>query len=220
MRFAALFVAALSASAGEFAVLENGFRLRAERHESLGDTTRLYTDTGTMGLPSSSIVRFEAEEYVKPPALPISPAEPAAAVPLLPVTGDPKELIERAAEKNGLLPEFVHSVAAVESAYQVAAVSPKGALGLMQLMPGTAKELGADPLDPEQNADAGARYLKQLLIKYQHSQDPVRLALAAYNAGPGAVDRYGTIPPYRETQAYVEKVLRKYLAQLKAKKTT
>jgi soluble lytic murein transglycosylase-like protein len=86
----------------------------------------------------------------------------------------------------------------------------------MQLMPGTARDLGANPHDPEQNADAGVRYMKQLLLKYKDSKDPVRLALAAYNAGPGAVDRYGAIPPYRETQAYVEKVLRKYLAQLQS----
>jgi soluble lytic murein transglycosylase-like protein len=86
----------------------------------------------------------------------------------------------------------------------------------MQLMPGTANDLGINPHDPVQNADAGAKYLKQLLLRYQGSSDPVRLALAAYNAGPGAVDRYKNIPPYRETQQYVEKVLRKYLAELRA----
>jgi len=116
---------------------------------------------------------------------------------------------------NGLRPEFVRSVAAVESAYRTAAISPKGAIGLMQLMPATAAELGANPHDPSQNADAGARYLRQLLLKYKDTPDPVRLALAAYNAGPGAVDKYRNIPPYRETQQYVERVLRKYLAELK-----
>ena len=116
---------------------------------------------------------------------------------------------------NGLRPEFVRSVAAVESAYRTAAISPKGAIGLMQLMPATAAELGANPHDPLQNADAGARYLRQLLLKYKDTPDPVRLALAAYNAGPGAVDKYRNIPPYRETQQYVERVLRKYLAELK-----
>jgi soluble lytic murein transglycosylase-like protein len=127
----------------------------------------------------------------------------------------PRDLVNDAAVRNGLRPEFVRSVAAVESNFQPNAVSPKGALGLMQLMPGTAASLGANPKDPAQNADAGARYLRQLLLRYKNSPDQVRLALAAYNAGPGAVDRFKNIPPYRETEAYVEKVLKNYLDQLK-----
>jgi soluble lytic murein transglycosylase-like protein len=126
-----------------------------------------------------------------------------AAVPQL----TPRELVEAAAKKNGLPPNFVHSVVAAESGYQTNAVSPKGAIGLMQLMPGTAKALGADPHDPAQNVEAGAAYLRELLIKYDG--DP-RRALAAYNAGPGAVDKYNGVPPYAETQTYIERVLRKY----------
>jgi soluble lytic murein transglycosylase-like protein len=198
--------------AGEYAVLHNGFRLHAQRHEAIGELTRLHTTTGTMDVPTANIARFEQEEFVPPPPAP--PQAPEQAEPVRP-TPTPQELISDAASKHNLRAEFVHSVAAIESAYRADAISPKGAIGLMQLMPGTAKELGADPHNPAENAEAGVRYLKQLLLKYQNSSDPVRLALAAYNAGPGAVDRYGTVPPYRETQAYVEKVLRKYMAELK-----
>jgi soluble lytic murein transglycosylase-like protein len=195
-------------------VLRNGFRIHAQTHESVGNTTRLHTATGSVDVPSMDIVRFEIEEYVAPAASVEEPVVPAAAVAAAPPT--PRELIEQAAVKHGLRPEFVASVALAESAYRTDAISPKGAVGLMQLMPGTAQELGVDPRDPAQNAEAGARYLKQLLLKYAGSPDPVRLALAAYNAGPAAVDKYRNIPPYRETQQYVERVLRRYLADLKA----
>ena len=199
--------------AGEYAVLQNGFRIYADRHEIVDGKTRLHTGAGHMELPTGDIVGFEIEEYVPPPPPPPKPdvTETQAAAP--PPT--PQELVELAAVNNGLRPEFVRSVAAVESAYRTEAISPKGAIGLMQLMPATAAELGANPHDPLQNADAGARYLRQLLLKYKDTADPVRLALAAYNAGPGAVDKYRNIPPYRETQQYVERVLRKYLAELK-----
>jgi soluble lytic murein transglycosylase-like protein len=108
------------------------------------------------------------------------------------------------AEEASLDPALVAAVAAVESGFNPRAVSPAGAVGVMQLMPGTAAELGvSDPFDPAQNVRAGARYLRNLLDRF----GKLELALAAYNAGPGAVERYGGIPPYRETVEYVKKVL-------------
>jgi soluble lytic murein transglycosylase-like protein len=112
--------------------------------------------------------------------------------------------------------DFVRSVVAAESGFRVNAVSDKGAIGLMQLMPATARDYGADPHDPQQNVEAGTQYLRDLLWKYRNDDHQVSRALAAYNAGPGAVDRYHGIPPYRETLAYVERVLRKYQQRLKA----
>jgi soluble lytic murein transglycosylase-like protein len=198
--------------AGEHAILQNGFRIYADRHEAVEGKIRLHIGTGTMDLPASDVARFELEEYVAPPpaAAPATAEAPKLVVP--PPT--PEELVQQAAVNNGLRPEFVRSVAAVESAFREKAVSPKGAIGLMQLMPGTARDLGVNPHDAAENAHGGAKYLKELLLRYKNASDPVRLALAAYNAGPGAVDRYGTIPPYRETQQYVERVLRRYLKEL------
>jgi soluble lytic murein transglycosylase-like protein len=114
------------------------------------------------------------------------------------------DIIERHAGDSGVPADLVRAVIQVESGFNPAAVSPKGAQGLMQLMPGTARELGvADPFQPEDNIRGGVTYLKRLLEQYSHD---VRLALAAYNAGPASVDRYGDVPPYRETQAYVKKI--------------
>jgi hypothetical protein len=115
-------------------------------------------------------------------------------------------LADRHAETHAINPALVRAVIQAESAWNTRAVSPKGALGLMQLMPQTATELGVvDPFDPAQNIKAGVRYLKRLLDRYDGSAE---LALAAYNAGPGAVDKYGgTVPPYRETRAYVRKIV-------------
>jgi soluble lytic murein transglycosylase-like protein len=114
-------------------------------------------------------------------------------------------LIERYARARGLRPDLVRAVIQVESAFDPFARSPKGALGLMQLMPATADELGVDdPFDPEANIRGGTAYLRELIDRFGGNEE---LALAAYNAGPGAVERHGqAIPPYRETQDYVRKV--------------
>jgi soluble lytic murein transglycosylase-like protein len=209
VKFVLLLLTAIPLFAGEYAVLSSGMRIRIERHERVGDMMRLIDKDAITELPASVIASFEIEEYVPPPPPPIVPPAPAAPPPApAPARSkDPRILVHEAAVRNGLPPKFVESVARVESNLRQDAVSPKGATGVMQLMPGTAKMLAADEKDLEQNIDAGTRHLRDLLIKY--NGDVVK-ALAAYNAGAGAVDRYRGIPPYRETQDYVNKVINKY----------
>jgi len=114
-------------------------------------------------------------------------------------------LIRQHATEHRIRPDLVRAVIQVESAFNPRAVSPKGAMGLTQLMPATAKQFGViDPFNPAENIRAGVSYLRQLLDRYDHDE---QLALAAYNAGPGAVDKYGSkVPPYKETQNYVLKI--------------
>ncbi len=113
-------------------------------------------------------------------------------------------VLREAAQRRGLNPLLLEAVAWRESRFHQGAISPKGAIGVMQLMPGTARDLGVDPRDLQQNVDGGAIYLRRMLDRYNGN---LTLALAAYNAGPGAVDRYGGVPPYRETQEYVSAIL-------------
>jgi soluble lytic murein transglycosylase-like protein len=207
-----IFVAAASCSwGGEYAILSTGFKIHAESHVVEGDRVKLSTDKGVIELPVTLVSSFEMEEYTAPPpSVPIAPAEAAQATPAAP--RNTRDLVTEAAQHAGLPPAFVHSIVKAESAYQTNAVSPKGAIGLMQLMPTTAAALHANPYDVKQNVEAGVAYLRELLIKYQNDANQVAKAIAAYNAGPGAVDKYNGVPPYRETVNYVNQVVKQYIA--------
>jgi soluble lytic murein transglycosylase-like protein len=116
-------------------------------------------------------------------------------------------LIASASRKYGVPTALVKSIVATESNFRCDAVSSRGSIGLMQLLPSTARQYGADASIPEQNIDAGTRYLRFLIDRYCHSRSPLKNAIAAYNAGFCAVDRYHGVPPFRETQGYVNRVL-------------
>jgi soluble lytic murein transglycosylase-like protein len=197
--------AAIPSLAAEYAVLETGFRIRAAGHEPAGDRVRLFLESGgVIEIPATQVLSFEREDYVAP-----APATPAL------TDEEPFDLnttIKAIAGRTELPEALVHSVIAAESAYNPAAVSVKGAIGLMQLMPDTARELEVNPLDPEENVQGGASYLKQLLERYTGSDDQLVRALAAYNAGPGAVERYKGLPPYSETRAFVRRVIERFLS--------
>ena len=193
------------------AVLASGARMHIDRHEADGAKVRLFHGTGFVELDSTVVRGYEADEHVAEVPVPAQDAIPAeasgsgaAAAPSTPL-----ELADAAADRYGLPRELVRSVMAAESGFQPQAISPKGAIGLMQLMPGTAQALGADPRDPAQNVDAGTRYLRDLLEKYNYG---LRHALAAYNAGPGAVDKFNGVPPYRETINYIGRIEKKLRA--------
>lgn len=190
----ALSLAAATPAAAEIAVLTNGQTLKVgSRRLEDGLVVLGLRGGGEVGLPPEMIRGYVPDEIVD---------EIAAA------EGDVRVLARATAERYGLDPELVLAVVAVESNFEPRAVSRKGAQGLMQLMPGTAGDLGVtDALDPATNLDGGARYLLALLRLYKGD---LRKALAAYNAGPGAVARHGGVPPYRETQEYVRKVMKQY----------
>lgn len=193
---AILFLAALAPDArAEYAVLQSGQRIHITGYELAGDTVRLTMSGGTLEIPASTLLRIDPEDTFLP-----------VKVKLLDVPF--ANLIATAAQTHGVAPELVASVIAVESNFNPGAVSWKSARGLMQLMPETAARFGVtNVFDPAQNIDAGTRYLKELLLKYQGD---LRLTLAAYNAGPERVEQYKSIPPYRETQDYVRRVIEKF----------
>jgi soluble lytic murein transglycosylase-like protein len=196
---------AVTAFGGEYAVLANGARLHADRHEVEAGKVRLYNGNGFIELNAAQVNTFDVEEA---PAIPTRPqAPPVEAAPTAQTSPSVAELADAAADKYGLPRKLVRSVVAQESGFQAKALSPKGAIGPMQLMPGTARDLGVNPHDTAQNVDGGTRYLRDLLEKYNYG---LWHALAAYNAGPAAVDKYRGIPPYRETVNYVNRIDRAF----------
>ena len=222
--FAAILLATVCFGS-ELAVLHNGFTVRHERRATMGTMTRLYTGpdaTSYVDIPTDDIDHFEIDTAPVP-----KPEAPPLAAPVAPVaTPAPQprksldQIVGEASDTHNIDPDFINSVIRAESGFNMRAVSPKGAQGLMQLMPGTATNLGVhNAFDPAANVDGGTRYLRSLLEKYNY--DVVK-ALAAYNAGPKRVDQYHGIPPYYETQAYVARIIKDYnrkkLAQQRAAK--
>jgi soluble lytic murein transglycosylase-like protein len=158
---------------------------------------------GDVHCDPSLIARVEPDEVEYPEA--VAAASPVVGEPDAPgIPAAFRDLVTATAAKHGVDVRLVNALIQVESAYRSRAVSPKGARGLMQVMPTTGRQYGAlDLFDPKVNVDAGIRHLKKLLSRYD-----LPLALAAYNAGEAAVDRFGGIPPFRETQNYVTRILR------------
>jgi Transglycosylase SLT domain len=204
---------ALPCTAAEIAVLKNGFSIKHERREVVGDVTRLYvTADGSsfVDVPSAEIEHYEAaaEEPASRSRVPVPSSIPSkTGFPARP-QADLNTVVDEASGHYRLDPDLVNSVIKAESDFKVHAVSPKGAQGLMQLMPGTALQLGvANSFDAQANVEGGTKYLRALMEKYNF--DMVR-ALAAYNAGPQRVERFGGVPPYYETKAYVARVVKDF----------
>jgi hypothetical protein len=192
--------------AAEEVTLTNGFNLLCDHREESGGKVRLFTSKD-----SGNFVEVDAAEIASVDTV---PDPPAAAPPGRGITepkltdADVHELISKAGASHNLDVDLLASVVRAESGGNIHAVSRTGAQGLMQLMPGTAAELGvADSFRADQNINGGTAYLDALLVRYHEN---LALALAAYNAGPAAVDKYHGVPPYRETRIYVSRVIREF----------
>jgi len=185
-----------SATRADYLVLRSGARVNVSSYELRGDRYRAQIAGGWAEFAVADVVAIEPEEiFVAAPKMPLEQAPFG-------------ELIRKAAEKYGVDADLVFSVVAAESNFNPKAISRRNARGLMQLLPETAKRLGVrDIYDPAQNIDGGTRYLRDLLKLYDGD---LALTLAAYNAGPGAVQRYGRIPPYNETIAYIRAIRKTY----------
>ena len=200
---AALLIA-LPCLAADSAILRNGFSILHQRRQIIGTVTRLYLDgdqSSFVDIPTAEIDHFES--------VPDSPTPPPAPQPApTPHSFDLTQAVKDASGTYRLDPDLVTSVIRAESGFNIRAVSPKGAQGLMQLMPQTASQLGVkNAFDPQANLEAGTRYLRELLERYNF--DLIK-ALAAYNAGPQRVEQYNGVPPYYETKAYVARIVRDF----------
>ena len=204
------------AGSAETVVLRNGYRLQAESHEVDGGRVRLLmANGGWIGLSAGQIAEIGPDTRQpsgRPPRTVPVPSAPADPQKGRDPADDLTEAIDRVSAETGVPANLVRAVIWAESGFRQDAVSAKGAVGVMQLMPATATELGVDPGDMTGNLRGGTRYLRQLLERYSGGSGQLVKALAAYNAGPGQVEKFGGVPPFPETEAYVAKVLRRFLA--------
>jgi len=207
----ALGCAGTAAHAAEHVTLRNGFDLFCDHREAKGEKVRLYVDavgSSFLEVNASDNVATEQVDWPKPLVVEVPKAAAPAAVPEKLTEADLQPMLTKAGTAYNLDTDLLASVVRQESGGHARAVSRAGAQGLMQLMPGTASELGvANSFAPGENIQGGTAYLDTLLKRYN---DNLAFALAAYNAGPAAVDRWHGIPPYRETRAYVARVIREY----------
>ncbi len=196
-------IAGSTLSAGQIVKLQSGLTMRVDKADRDGDQVFLTVKSGVQIFSASDVLSIEAEPDPNRPAAAVAAAKPAKQETAT------RAMIRAAAKTHGVPVSLVQSIASVESGMKTNALSPKGAIGVMQLMPGTARQMGVDPNDVAQNIDGGTRLMRDLLARYEGDPHQLSKALAAYNAGPGAVARYQGIPPYRETRNYVKKVLGK-----------
>ena len=211
---AVISVFALSAQAGELVTLRNGFEMRCDHHAQAEGRVRLFPSASEDSYIEMAPDEIAGVEQV--PDLPVpaaAPEEPPAGRATADSNGnlnqaDLREMLAKAGNEHNLDVDLLASLVKAESGGNTRAVSPAGARGLMQLMPATAAGLGVkDSFKPEENVRGGSTYLDALLTRYHEN---LALALAAYNAGPAAVDKYRGIPPYRETAAYVARVIHEF----------
>ncbi len=195
--FASIVLCAADVTEPTFLALKNGSRLPYDNLTKEGNLYIVRNGGSTLFIDASEVV---------PPKPPEQPKAEWTGATISPA----HKWIGESADKHNVRPELIQAIVEVESAFKMDAKSHAGAIGLMQLMPATARSLKANPYVPEQNVEAGTRYLDMLLKKYETRPNGLALALAAYNAGPGAVDRWGGIPPYKETRNYVRKVISRY----------
>lgn len=215
------FLFCASAFGTDLAVLQNGFSIRHEHREVMGSNTRLYfgaDNTSYMDVPTAQIEHFEHDLTPAAPPEKIEDSQKNVATAPSPVLRAPipvpmtalslNQAINSASDRTQIDPDLISSVIHAESGFNPHAISPKGAQGLMQLMPRTAANLGvANAFDPGANIDGGTRYLLELLELYKFD---LQKALAAYNAGPLRVQQYRGVPPYHETRAYVARIIRDF----------
>ena len=209
-----LAVASGAARAAEHVTLTNGFDLICDHRAAAGERVRLYMDPGSANFVEVNATEIVSSEHVE---LPAAATKGTAAPPADGKLTDAElhELLTRAGTAHDLDVDLLASIVRQESGGNAHAVSRAGAQGLMQLMPGTAAVLGVgNAFAPGENINGGTAYLDGLLKRYH---DNLALALAAYNAGPGAVDRWHGIPPYRETRAYVARVIHEFNRRIAAR---